>query len=140
MRTGGNRIDVPANVQRAAAPPATPRVTVQKLSDGVWYMNGAGAWNWAVEFSDHVVMVEGFGSESRSLAVMDEIAKVIPNKPLRYVINTHAHYDHAGGLRTYVAKDVTVVTHELNKPFFERVWVSRQCRTDRARAWRQLEP
>ena len=53
---------------------------------------------------------------------MDEIAKVIPNKPIRYVINTHAHYDHAGGLRTYVAKGATVVTHERNKPFFEKVW------------------
>jgi glyoxylase-like metal-dependent hydrolase (beta-lactamase superfamily II) len=53
---------------------------------------------------------------------MDEIAKLVPNKPIRYVINTHAHYDHAGGLRTYVAKGVSVVTHERNKPFFEKVW------------------
>ena len=68
------------------------------------------------------MVVEGIGSEARSLAVMDEIAKIIPNKPIRYVINTHAHYDHAGGLRTYVAKGVTVVTHEMNKPFFEKVW------------------
>ena len=51
-----------------------------------------------------------------------EIAKVIPNKPIRYVINTHAHYDHAGGLRTYVAQGATVVTHETNKPFFEKAW------------------
>jgi glyoxylase-like metal-dependent hydrolase (beta-lactamase superfamily II) len=115
-------VDVPANVQQAAAPPGTPRVTVDKLADGVWYFGTPNARNWAVEFNDHVVVVEGIGSEARSLAVTDEIAKVIPNKPIRYVINTHAHYDHAGGLRTYVAKGVTVVTHELNKPFFEKVW------------------
>jgi glyoxylase-like metal-dependent hydrolase (beta-lactamase superfamily II) len=35
---------------------------------------------------------------------------------------THAHYDHADGLRTYVARGVTVVTHEVNKLFYERVW------------------
>jgi glyoxylase-like metal-dependent hydrolase (beta-lactamase superfamily II) len=97
-------------------------VTVDKLADGVWYMNAAGAWNWTVEFRDYVVVVEGFGSEARSLAVMDEIAKLVPGKPIRYVINTHAHYDHSGGLRTYVAKGVTVITHEHNKPFFEKVW------------------
>jgi glyoxylase-like metal-dependent hydrolase (beta-lactamase superfamily II) len=113
-------VDVPANVQQA--PPATLRVTVDKLADGVWYFGTPNARNWAVEFNDHIVVVEGNGSEARSLAVMDEIAKVIPNKPIRYVINTHAHYDHAGGLRTYVAKGVTVVTHELNRPFFEKVW------------------
>ena len=88
----------------------------------MWYFGTPNARNWAVEFRDYVVVVEGIGSEARSLAVMDEIAKVIPNKPIRYVINTHAHYDHSGGLRTYVAKGATVVTHERNKPFFEKVW------------------
>ena len=33
-----------------------------------------------------------------------------------------ASYDHAGGLRTYVAQGVTVVTHEMNKPFYEKAW------------------
>jgi glyoxylase-like metal-dependent hydrolase (beta-lactamase superfamily II) len=113
-------LDVPANVRGAT--PAPLRVTVDKLADGVWYFATPNAHNWAVDFKDYVVVVEGIGSEARSLAVMDEIAKVIPNKPIRYVINTHAHYDHAGGLRTYVAKGVTVVTHEINKPFFEKVW------------------
>jgi glyoxylase-like metal-dependent hydrolase (beta-lactamase superfamily II) len=114
-------IEVPANVAQAPPPPPV-KVTAEKLADGVWYMNAAGAWNWAVEFRDYIVVVEGFGSEARSLAVIDEITRLIPNKPIRYVINTHAHYDHSGGLRTYVAKGVTVVTHEMNKPFFERVW------------------
>jgi glyoxylase-like metal-dependent hydrolase (beta-lactamase superfamily II) len=113
-------IDVPTNVQQAT--PAPLRVSVDKLADGVWYFGTPNARNWAVEFKDYVVVVEGIGSEARSLAVMDEIAKVIPNKPIRYVINTHAHYDHAGGLRTYVAKGATVVTHEMNKPFFENAW------------------
>jgi glyoxylase-like metal-dependent hydrolase (beta-lactamase superfamily II) len=113
-------IDVPANVRDA--PPPALRVSVDKLADGVWYFGTPNARNWAVEFRDYVVVVEGIGSEARSLAVMDEIAKVIPNKPIRYVINTHAHYDHAGGLRTFVAKGATVVTHERNKPFFEKVW------------------
>ena len=113
-------LDVPANVQQAAAPQL--RVTVDKLADGVWYFGTPNARNWAVEFGDHIVVVEGIGSEARSLAVIDEIKKVIPNKPIRYVINTHAHYDHAGGLRTYVAQGAIVVTHETNKPFFEKVW------------------
>jgi glyoxylase-like metal-dependent hydrolase (beta-lactamase superfamily II) len=115
-------LDVPANVQQAAPPPAVPRVAVEKLADGVWYLSTPNARNWAVEFGDHVVVVEGISGEARSLAVMDEIARIIPNKPIRYVINTHAHYDHAGGLRTYVAKGATVVTHERNKPFYEKVW------------------
>ena len=113
-------IAAPANVQQATAQPL--RVGVEKLADGVWYFSTPNARNWAVEFNDHIVVVEGIGSEARSLATIEEIKKAIPNKPIRYVINTHAHYDHAGGLRTYVAQGATVITHEINKPFFEKVW------------------
>ena len=113
-------IAAPANVREAAPQPL--RVGVEKLADGVWYFSTPNARNWAVEFNDHIVVVEGIGSEARSLAAIEEIKKAIPNKPIRYVINTHAHYDHAGGLRTYVAQGATIITHELNKPFFERAW------------------
>ncbi len=115
-------LDVPANVQQATAPPETPMVNMEQLAPGVWYAAAAGIRSWAVEFRDHVVVVEGPASEARSLAVNEAIGKQIPNKPIRYVVNTHAHYDHAGGLRTYVAQGATVVTHEVNRPFFERVW------------------
>jgi glyoxylase-like metal-dependent hydrolase (beta-lactamase superfamily II) len=115
-------LNVPENVGQAAAPTAKPSVNVQKLADGVWYMTSAGVSSWAVEFKDYVVAVEGPNGEARSLAVNEEIQKRIPNKPIKSVVNTHAHYDHAGGLRTYVAQGITVISHERNKPFFETVW------------------
>ena len=114
-------LDVPANVQTRRRPRRCGW-RWKSLPTASGSSRTPNARSWAVEFSDHVVVVEGIGSEARSLAVMDEIAKVIPNKPIRYVINTHAHYDHAGGLRTYRGQGVTVVTHELNKPFYEKVW------------------
>ncbi len=114
-------IEAPANVQQAPPPPPL-RVEVQKFADGVFFFVTPNARNWAVDFGDHIVVVEGQGSDARSLAVIEEIKKAIPNKPIRYVINTHAHYDHAGGLRTFVAQGITVVTHEKNKPFYEKVW------------------
>jgi glyoxylase-like metal-dependent hydrolase (beta-lactamase superfamily II) len=115
-------LDVPANVQQAPAAPETPIVNMEQLADAVWYVTAAGIRSWAVEFRDHLVVVEGPASEARSLAVNEAIQRQIPNKPIRYVVNTHAHYDHAGGLRTYVAQGATVVTHEVNRMFFEQVW------------------
>ena len=41
-------------------------------------------------------MVEAPLNEARSLAVIAEIKKVIPNKPIRYVVSTHHHWDHLG--------------------------------------------
>src|SRR5262249_37730397 len=46
---------------------------------------------------------------------------LIPNKPIRYVVNTHHHFDHSGGLRTYLAQGATVVTHQANREYYEHV-------------------
>ena len=115
-------LSVPANVAQAAPAPAAPPVQIEKVAEGVWSVNGANQRSLAVEFSDHIVMLEGPTSEARSMAVNEAVRKAVPTKPIRYVVNTHAHYDHAGGLRTYVAEGITVVTHEGNKAFFEQAW------------------
>ena len=46
--------------------------------------------------------------------------KLVPNKPIKYLVNTHHHFDHASGVRAYAAEGVTIVTHEVNRPYFER--------------------
>jgi glyoxylase-like metal-dependent hydrolase (beta-lactamase superfamily II) len=114
--------EVPANVAQAPAPPASPSVDAQKVGEGLWSVSAANTRSLAVEFTDHIVMLEGPTSDARSVAVNEVMGKTVPGKPIRYVVNTHAHYDHAGGLRAYVAEGVTVITHEVNKPFFEQAW------------------
>jgi flavorubredoxin len=54
--------------------------------------------------------------------VIEQVKKLVPDKPIKYVINTHHHFDHSGGLRTYVAEGATVITHEGNKAFYESAW------------------
>jgi glyoxylase-like metal-dependent hydrolase (beta-lactamase superfamily II) len=53
--------------------------------------------------------------------VIAEVKRTIPGKPIRYLVNTHHHWDHLGGTRTYVAEGATVVTHESNRNYYERV-------------------
>ena len=43
----------------------------------------------------------------------------MPAKPLRYLVNTHHHFDHSGGVRAAVAEGLTVITHEINRAFYE---------------------
>jgi glyoxylase-like metal-dependent hydrolase (beta-lactamase superfamily II) len=73
---------------------------------------------------DYVIVVEGPHGEQRSLAVMGEVKKLVPNKPIKYLINTHHHFDHAAGIRAYAAEGVTIVTHEINRPYYERAAVN----------------
>ena len=114
------KFDVPANIQKAAAPAPGPLVP-EKVSEGVWILPG-GAKSVAVEFRDHVIVVDAPEGEARSIAVMEAIRKVVPGKPIRYVINTHSHFDHSSGLRTYAAEGVTIVTHPGNIPYYEQLW------------------
>ena len=112
----------PGQTQAPAGAATAQAATVQteKVADGVYYMRGGTHHSVAVEFADHVVVIEGPLNEQRSLAVIGEVKKLIPNKPIKYLVNTHHHFDHSGGLRTYVDEGATIVTHELNKAFYEK--------------------
>ena len=61
--------------------------------------------------------IRGPGNEERSLAVIEEIVRLAPGKPIRWVITSHPHFDHIGGLRTYLHIGSTVVTHMNNLDF-----------------------
>jgi len=113
----------------AAAPtsapaPAPVAVTVEKLANGVYYFKGGTHHSVVIDQKDHIVVVEGPQNEERSLAVIAKVKETIPNKPIRYLINTHVHFDHSGGLRTYVDEGATIVTHEMNKPYYETAWAA----------------
>ena len=114
-------ITVPQNVASGLAP--VP-VAVNKLADGVFYLTGGTHHSVAIEQRDHVVLVEAPLNEERSLALIDKIKEIIPNKPIKYVVNSHVHFDHAGGLRTFVDADAIIVTNDLDKPYFEGAWAA----------------
>ncbi len=120
----GAALTVPDAVRQATVPPV--RVDSQKLADGVWYLAGSSHNSVAVEFSDYSVVVEAPLNEQRSLAVIEEVKKLIPNKPIRFVVNTHHHWDHLGGIRTYVHEGATIITHEGNRAYYEEIMTERQ--------------
>jgi glyoxylase-like metal-dependent hydrolase (beta-lactamase superfamily II) len=107
----------------APAPQAAPPTPAEKLSEGAYLILGGYA-ALAVDFKDYIVVVEGPQSDQRAEAVIAKAKELMPNKPIRYVVNTHAHFDHAGGLRDFVAEGATVITHEINKPYYEKVWAN----------------
>lgn len=110
-------VAVPANVRGADF-----RVQVEtvKLANGVYWMGGSTHASVAVEFKDYIAVVEAPLDEARNLAVIEEVVKRIPNKPIRFLVNTHQHFDHIGGLRTYMHIGATIITHWKNWNFYNR--------------------
>jgi glyoxylase-like metal-dependent hydrolase (beta-lactamase superfamily II) len=117
-------IEVPAAIRQVR--PRPPFVSQpQKLAVGVWSIPlGPRDHSVAVEFLDHIIVVEAPDSEEISTLAIEAIKRVIPNKPIRYVVNTHTHFDHSGGLRAYVAEGATVVTHQDNIAYYQQVWAN----------------
>jgi len=112
-------IAVPDAVRSAAE-----RVTTDKLADGVWYVGGGSHHSVAIEMRDHLVLVEAPLNDGRTAPVIAAVKALAPGKPIRYVINSHSHFDHSGGLRAAVAEGATVVTQAANVAYFERAFAT----------------
>jgi len=116
-------INEPANIRALAQQPPTPPTPAasQKLADGVWLLPTSHN-SLVVEFADHVVVVEGPLNEARSDYVIAETHRLVPNKPIKYLVNTHQHFDHSGGIRTFAAEGATIITAAMYKPYYDRIF------------------
>jgi sugar lactone lactonase YvrE len=115
-QTGG--IAQPANLTPAAA----VEVKASLLDKGVWYLTGGSHHSLLVEQDDHLIVIEAPQHEARSLAVIAKAKELAPGKPIKYIVNSHAHFDHSGGLRTFVDEGAIVVTDAGNVAFYEKAW------------------
>ena len=106
---------------RGGAPPAL-MVTTEKLGEGLYRLTtGPGSYDSVlVEFKDHIMMLEAGQSQVRALAYVAKTKELFPNKPIRYVMNTHPHSDHTGGLPVLVAEGATIITQKNNEAFLEK--------------------
>jgi glyoxylase-like metal-dependent hydrolase (beta-lactamase superfamily II) len=104
-----------------AGAPAAPTIVVDTIAPGVWSVAGQSHHTIAIEQSGSLVLVEAPQNEARTLAAIDAARALRPAKPASLLINTHHHFDHAGGLRAAIAQGFTIVTHDANREFYERI-------------------
>ena len=105
----------------AGGAPAAAQIGSTKLAEGL-YLIEAPYNALAVEFKDYIVVVEAGQSVATGQNILNEVKKVYPTKPIRYVVNTHPHEDHSLGLAPFVAAGAEIVTHKNNKEFFETAY------------------
>jgi len=139
---------VPASVQAAAKPVATSNVPYQWVmrrlfltrfldSDNIIFPNGGGlklvelapnvqhveggtANNLIVAMKDYLVIFDAPYGELQSHWTIEAAKAKYPGKPIKYLILTHQHMDHTGGMRTYVAEGANVIVPSPDKAYFEK--------------------
>src|SRR5437867_1594931 len=95
------------------------KVELVEVAKGVYHIKGSDHHSMAVEMKDHVIMIEAPFFEERSVAVIKAVEEKIPGKPIKYLVVTHFHIDHSGGIRAYAAKGATILMQETNMPFLK---------------------
>jgi glyoxylase-like metal-dependent hydrolase (beta-lactamase superfamily II) len=102
---------LPANLQQVAA--VTPQDTgTQEIDEGVFLIGGNGTYSLFVEMTDHVVAI---GGTQAVPAGIEEMRKVIADKPIKYGVLTHHHSDHVPGAAAYAREGATIITFEENE-------------------------
>jgi glyoxylase-like metal-dependent hydrolase (beta-lactamase superfamily II) len=112
---------VPAEISSNPVP-SVSAIEVTELAPGVLFFGGGSHNSVIVEQDGGIVVIEAPLGDERSAAVIAKVRELFPHEPIRRVINTHAHFDHAGGLRAFVAEGVLVVTHQRNAAYYQRAW------------------
>jgi glyoxylase-like metal-dependent hydrolase (beta-lactamase superfamily II) len=99
---------------RGGGPAPEPADLVRELYDGV-YLIGGGYEAMIVEFTDFVVVFEGGAQNpNRGETTLAAVRATVPDKEIRYLVNSHFHSDHSGGLAPWVREGVTILTHADN--------------------------
>ena len=140
---------IPDAVKAAAKPPATGNVPYQwvirriflgrftdsdaiyfppgggfklvELSPNVQMVQGGGANNLIVNMKDGLAVFDAPTDDGQSKWVIDAAKAKYPGKPIKYLVLTHHHMDHTGGMRAFAAEGATVIVPAPDKAYFEQV-------------------
>ena len=86
-----------------------------KIADGVYYATSNGPMatggNHPIIVNEHDVMLVDDGTTPAAARALLEDLKLITNKPVRWVVNTHFHYDHTDG-NSIFGPEVQIIGHE----------------------------
>lgn len=108
-----------ADTEQPFLPPGS-RLSLVELTMGVQHTQGASGNNLIVEMDDHLVMFNSPYGEALSRMAIDLAKAKYPGKPIKYLVQTHHHMDHSGGMRTYVAEGATILVAAQTQAYFNK--------------------
>jgi glyoxylase-like metal-dependent hydrolase (beta-lactamase superfamily II) len=95
-----------------------PTDLVEEAGENVWLVTG-GYVALVAEFEDHVMVFEAGQSEARGEQILAEVRALLPDKPIRYLVNSHPHSDHTAGIVPFIRNGTTLITHANNVDFLD---------------------
>ena len=100
--------------------PAGGGLKLVELAPNVQHVEGGTANNLIIAMKDYLIIFDAPFGELQSREVIDAAKAKYPGKPIKYLVLTHHHMDHTGGMRTYVAEGATVIVPAPDRAYFEK--------------------
>ena len=69
--------------------------TIETVADGFWVRQEVDNVAW-IDMGGFAIVIDTLEHVEKEQAVFDAIASTLGDVPIRYVLNTHTHYDHVG--------------------------------------------
>jgi len=83
----------------------------EKIADGVYYATGGFGSNNVVIVNDRDVVIVDTGTTPANARAFVADIRMLTDKPVRYVVNTHWHFDHTDG-NSIFAPDVQIIAQD----------------------------
>lgn len=98
-----------AGPPQQAPPDSVIRVDVHRLAPGVFAAKVRYVWTGWVELPDGILLIDSSLNDSTAAVLTDSIRAYSGAKPIKYVVNTHAHRDHIGGNNYFASRGATII-------------------------------
>ncbi|HET9250811.1 MAG TPA: MBL fold metallo-hydrolase [Candidatus Eisenbacteria bacterium] len=92
--------------------PDTLSIEVKQLAPWVYAAKVRYVWTGWIELADGILVIDSAMDDTSAMALADTIAARSGRKPIRYLVNTHAHEDHYGGNQVFLAKGATLIAQK----------------------------
>ena len=99
----------------------TQSLRLNEVAPGVFHVVGGSHNSLLVEMADHLVMVDAPVGDAQSLWVVNAARQRFPGKPIKWLVLTHHHMDHAGGLRGVLGEGAILVVGQGTAGHYRKV-------------------
>jgi hypothetical protein len=103
---------------------SSPGLKLVEIAPNVQHVVGGSHNSLIVAMPEFLVVFDAPINEWQSRWTIDAAKQKYPGKPVKYLVLTHQHNDHAGGARTYVAEGASVIVGNPGKDYFEKVFAA----------------
>lgn len=92
-------------------------LTRQEIADGIWLIGGGATYAMFVDMGDYVFAAGGTGGIPQRI---DSLREVVGDKPIRYGMMTHHHFDHVLGVAAYEEEGATIIAAKAHERIVRR--------------------